>query len=130
MQCGFLAFRDLNGHLCPMLITLESPGPSKLVGWRGARTPSDFSRSVNLTYNGRGVAVGQIMPPTLLLAPIRFSYLSTALNPHALFLLHALENLKSKRTDSCYQTVNSQGLPCQDTFINSTLFKKDTGLKP
>ena len=27
MQCGFLAFRDLNGHLCPMLITLESPGP-------------------------------------------------------------------------------------------------------
>ena len=48
MQCGFLAFRDLNGHLCPMLITLESPGPSELGGWQGARTPSDISRSVML----------------------------------------------------------------------------------
>ena len=35
MQCGFLAFRrDLNGHLCPMLITLESPGLSELGGWK------------------------------------------------------------------------------------------------
>ena len=39
MQCGFLAFRDLNGHLCPMLITLESPGPLEPWGAGGADAP-------------------------------------------------------------------------------------------
>ena len=105
MQCGFLAFRDLNGHLCPMLITLESPWLSELGGWRGARTPSDFSRSVILGEGG-----GADYAPNVTTCPTKFSGLPTALNPHALFLLHALENLESKRTDSCYQTVNSQAL--------------------
>ena len=59
--------------------------------------------------------------PNVSTCPTRFLDLLMALNPHALFLLHALENLKSKRTDSCYQTVNSQAL--MSTMIPRYLYQ-------
>ena len=67
--------------------------------------------------------------PNFTTCPIKSSNLPTALNTHALFLLHALENLKSKRDRQLLPDCEFSGtsLPCQDTFINSTLFKKVIG---
>ena len=68
--------------------------------------------------------------PNFTTCPIKSSNLPTALNTHALFLLHALENLKSKRTDSCYQTVNSQGLyHAKILLLILRCLKKDHGPK-